>query len=282
MSTTKRPGGFAYVVAALNMKTDRRPATKLVLVILANHRNQKTGLCCPSYKRLMDLTGYSRRTLTYELKQLRDAGLISWKRGWGNEYSAGVPNRYTLNLKAMKALAYEDDDVRAPNAHAKNDACAVYDDACAVKPDACAMDGGSMCNQETLTSKHSNLQYLKPPTLEPPSGGLGSQPEKLDPKNAEKTAVENTEAETGEPRQVEASANLAHASFGPGPVTPAHMVDPFPALDYDPNYDRNKPWGCSRNIGRGATSEEINEIKRRNRLDLRPEDVLVQREAVAV
>jgi hypothetical protein len=54
------------------------------------------------------------------------------------------------------------------------------------------------------------------------------------------------------------------------PVPPVQMVHPFPDLIYDPHYDRSKPWCAPR---RQCTAEEVAEVKRRNNLYLRPEDV---------
>lgn len=113
-------GGFDYVVAAVELqvtKSDKklsgrkkkgtrkpdgfvRPSTKLVLIVLANHRNAKTGQCNPSRQTLADETGYTTRTVTFELQALKELSIIDWVRGWGNAHKH-LSNRYVLNLAEM-------------------------------------------------------------------------------------------------------------------------------------------------------------------------------------
>jgi hypothetical protein len=78
-----------------------RSSTKLVLILLVNHRNNKTGQCNPSVQRLMDQTGYSKRTILFELQALKELGILEWQHGWGNAH-AKQSNRYTVNLKEIQ------------------------------------------------------------------------------------------------------------------------------------------------------------------------------------
>jgi len=105
MTEKKTPNSFEYLNAALDMEPFPSPAVKYVLTVIARHRNSKTELCCPSLARLRKLTGLSKETILRALKTLRDSGVISHQKGWGNAHSKGVPNRYTLNLNRMKELA---------------------------------------------------------------------------------------------------------------------------------------------------------------------------------
>jgi hypothetical protein len=93
--------GFSYLLAALNIRPFKRPATKWILVTIAQHRNSKSGQCYPSVELLMKLTGFSKRTILEATADLRECGVLSWVRGYGH----GICNRYTLNLEAMETLA---------------------------------------------------------------------------------------------------------------------------------------------------------------------------------
>jgi len=105
MTQSTKSNGLQYLLAALDIRPFARPATKLVLVILTRHRNSKTGLCCPSLSRLMERTGLAKRTVLLELATLKDSGIISHKKGWGNAYAKGMPNQYEVNLNRMKGMA---------------------------------------------------------------------------------------------------------------------------------------------------------------------------------
>jgi len=52
------------------------PATKLVLILLANRYNGDTGLCCPKQENLADEACMTSRSLRTHLKDLEQAGLI--------------------------------------------------------------------------------------------------------------------------------------------------------------------------------------------------------------
>src|ERR1022692_86458 len=123
------PTSFDYLTAALDIRPFPQPATKLVLVVLVRHRNSLTGLCCPSLARMVRYTGYSTRTILRALRTLRESGILSHQKGWSNAHSKGVPNRYTLNLIRMKALAVAC-DTTAPTGDAgvtDDDACDTHD-----------------------------------------------------------------------------------------------------------------------------------------------------------
>ena len=57
---------------------------------LADHANA-AGVCYPSYDLLMAETAYtSKQTITGALKYWKNAGVLTWKKGWGNSYKAQV------------------------------------------------------------------------------------------------------------------------------------------------------------------------------------------------
>jgi Helix-turn-helix domain len=63
---------------------------KLVLVNLADHHNDKTGLCCPSLERLARQCGLSKKGAILQIKKLERVGALRAIRGRGrrkvNEY----------------------------------------------------------------------------------------------------------------------------------------------------------------------------------------------------
>src|ERR1035437_2825073 len=113
--TNPSENSFQYLTAALDIRPFDQPATKFILVVIARHRNGKTGLCCPSLARLIKYTGFSKRTILRALAILRDADLLSHQKGWSNVHSKGVPNKYTLNLSRMKELAVAGDTTAPTN-----------------------------------------------------------------------------------------------------------------------------------------------------------------------
>lgn len=52
------------------------PIAKLILISLADHHNESTGLCCPRNALMAEVAGCSERTVIRKLAALRDAGLI--------------------------------------------------------------------------------------------------------------------------------------------------------------------------------------------------------------
>jgi Helix-turn-helix domain len=124
MNISKKTNGFEYLTAALDIQPFPQPATKLVLVVMVRHLNSKTGLCCPSVTRLMKYTGFTKRTILRAIATLRDSGILSHQKGWGNAHAKGVPNKYTFNLNRIKELAVAG-DTTAPTI----DEGDIYDDA---------------------------------------------------------------------------------------------------------------------------------------------------------
>ena len=156
--TIKTPNGFEYLIAVLNMRPFKRPATHHVLIMLTKFRNSKTGLCCPSLKRLMECTGFAKRTILLELAELRKSGVLTHKKGWGNDHARGIPNRYTLSLSKIKGLALAG-TVVAPS----NEAGAKDDEAGATGNEAGATDGTCLTKQVQLL--HQAGAFTAPLTM---------------------------------------------------------------------------------------------------------------------
>jgi len=66
--------GIKYLAAA--WKANTSPTEKLVLLALADHANDKTGLCFPSIDTLATKTGFSGRTISKAITALEGQGLL--------------------------------------------------------------------------------------------------------------------------------------------------------------------------------------------------------------
>ena len=70
-----------------------RNGEKLVLLSLASHANEKTGLCCPSVVRLMERTSLGKTAVVSAIAKLESLNLISVVR------TLGTGSTYTLNMQ---------------------------------------------------------------------------------------------------------------------------------------------------------------------------------------
>lgn len=180
---------FEYVVAAINLnvtskvegegkaekkprkKSARKPdgkvrsSTKLVLIVLANHRNNGTGQCNPSHALLKKETGYSKRTIVFELQALKEMGMVDWKHGWGNEH-AKQSNRYVLNLLEIQRRGESDES------EVGTEESAVGADESAVGAMKVHSTTDESAARAPLTSKEPPI--IKPPKLEPSALTLGT------------------------------------------------------------------------------------------------------------
>jgi len=219
-----------------------RSSTKLVLILLVNHRNNKTGQCNPSVQRLMDQTGYSKRTVLFELQALKELGILEWQHGWGNAH-AKQSNRYTVNLREIQ------------NRHEESvaDESAVGEDESAVGTMKVHSTTDESAARAPLTSKEPpilNIQGLNLP-----------MPMLLDKQ------IGNPEAECGAHLQNEESAPDA-PSYESAPDAPSKFSDLTWEFD---SYINRKVWGAPR--GRQYTAEDKTEVKRRNAARLTPQQV---------
>lgn len=91
---------FAAITKVANIKTGD-DKSKSVLLWLAFHLNDETGLCCPSISLLRKETEVgSDNTIRAALSRLREKGLVSWTREI--EDCCVKRTLYTLNLDASK------------------------------------------------------------------------------------------------------------------------------------------------------------------------------------
>lgn len=85
-----------------------KPAPKLVALVLADHADAD-GVCWPSYKRLMMITGMENRTVRRHVKELIDSGIITKLRtGHIVKTSDGrvipITNAYRFNTESIRKL----------------------------------------------------------------------------------------------------------------------------------------------------------------------------------
>jgi DNA-binding MarR family transcriptional regulator len=74
-------------------------AEKCILMMLADHRNWKTGKCFPSAKLLQEESGASSKTFWKAMKSLEAKGYVSRVSG-----AKGRSNSYELHLEGLKPI----------------------------------------------------------------------------------------------------------------------------------------------------------------------------------
>jgi hypothetical protein len=103
----KKPSPYRFLKLALKLRAPE-PAYHHVLIMLADHADgdDASGVCWPSHKTLMAETGYlSKNTIVCALKYWKDAGVLNWKKGWGNAHVQNKhANVYRFNEDVMRSL----------------------------------------------------------------------------------------------------------------------------------------------------------------------------------
>src|SRR5690606_32930135 len=84
------------------------PATKLVLIALANYADER-NTCYPSQAKLASICSLGRRSIITHLQRLRDEGFITWHRTRGSDGRA-TTNTYELIID-RKNPAFVDPDM---------------------------------------------------------------------------------------------------------------------------------------------------------------------------
>lgn len=79
----------------------KNPAARMILVVLADAHNGKTGLCCPALTTLAEKAGYSVSAVKTALKDLKGSGLVTVHREEGRYEK----NSYTLHFD-MRGAEY--------------------------------------------------------------------------------------------------------------------------------------------------------------------------------
>jgi hypothetical protein len=143
-----------------------------VLLRLIGHRNSKTGLCCPSYSRLMKETGFGKTKLGECLQALQKAGFISWERGWRNKDSGGIPNRYTFHLEAM--VASPDSGLSTDEQHVRNQSYQVRNPEQHVRNQGQQVRPAVPNHRSTEPVKNRTIEVIEPSARENLEGSVSS------------------------------------------------------------------------------------------------------------
>lgn len=90
------PMSLAMIQAVKRLPTS--PTQKLLLLVLADCHNEKTGQCNPSYRYIMDITGLSNKAVANNLKALRNCGSVTF------DSRNGSNTHYELTPDSQKAV----------------------------------------------------------------------------------------------------------------------------------------------------------------------------------
>jgi hypothetical protein len=84
------------IEAVKRLKTS--PAQKLIMFILADCHNEKTGQCNPSYRYLMEISGFSNKAIANNLKALKESGALFYdSKNGANSHYLITPSLYKCN-----------------------------------------------------------------------------------------------------------------------------------------------------------------------------------------
>lgn len=110
---------LAMIESIKKLKTS--PTQKLLLFVLADCHNEKTGQCNPSYRYLMEVTGLSNKAVANNLKSLRDSGAMFYdSRNGANSHYSLTPNGYICNAKAVNLVHRSTIESSEPSSQVKN------------------------------------------------------------------------------------------------------------------------------------------------------------------
>jgi hypothetical protein len=144
-----KPSPWRFLKLAITLRAEK-PSYHHVLCVLADYANSD-GKCYPSYEQLMERTGYaSKHTITDALKHWRDAGVLTWTKGWGNLHGKRA-NTYQFHEGAMER------QIGAQKA--SRDESALSADESALGADESAVTPVSECTDCTLTS-HLSTSHI--------------------------------------------------------------------------------------------------------------------------
>jgi hypothetical protein len=135
----KKESPWRFLKLALKLRASK-PAFRHVLVTLADHANAD-GFCYPSYDLLLAETAYaSKQTITGALMHWKDAGVLTWKKGWGNSHKHKA-NEYQFHEAAMETLIAQQKADRG-NLTEVSDEISVRPDEISLRPDEISVGGG--------------------------------------------------------------------------------------------------------------------------------------------
>ncbi len=97
------------------------PTQKLLLLVLADCHNEKTGQCNPSYRYIMETTGLSNKAVANNLKSLRNAGSVTFcsKNGANTHYEL-TPESYIFSEKPVNEIHKFEGGSSEPSSQVEN------------------------------------------------------------------------------------------------------------------------------------------------------------------
>lgn len=92
------------------------PTQKLLLLVLADCHNEKTGQCNPSYRYIMDITGLSNKAVANNLKALRNSESVTFdSRNGSNTHYELTPEKH----KAVNDVHQSESESCEPSSQAQ-------------------------------------------------------------------------------------------------------------------------------------------------------------------
>jgi hypothetical protein len=245
----KKESPWRFLKLALKLRAPE-PAYGHILITLANHADGN-GVCFPSYKRLMDETGYkSKNTVVCAMKHWKVAGVLTWRKGWGNSHGR-KSNVYQFHEATMRKL------IDAQSTRNSDDS-----DEGTLGPD----EGTLLTDEGTLGAKkelpmNSKVSVLEGSQLQkaPALKGRDAPPSDRDTGRQEENAQQ---------AHVEAGSIRVPSYEGPsnGPSSRGFAIPEY--AEYDAS---EKQWGARRDLGRGTTSAEVEVLRQLNRAKVQPQ-----------
>jgi hypothetical protein len=170
----KKESPWRFLKLALTLRAPE-PAFRHVLVTLADHAN-RDGVCYPSYDLLLAETAYtSKQTITGALKYWKNAGVLKWKKGWGNSHKR-KSNEYQFNEAAMESLIAQQKADRG-NLTADSDEISVGPDEISPGPDEISVGGGMKAHSVVAKVSGPEGPSNRMPQLSKEGGALHSDKE---------------------------------------------------------------------------------------------------------
>jgi len=253
----KKESAWRFLKFALKLRAPE-PAYGHILITLANHADNK-GVCYPSCTLLMHETGYkSKNTVICALKHWKLAGVLTWQKGWGNAHGRRS-NVYQFHEDAMLKLI-------ATQPTRCSDEETLQSDEGTLRPDeeTLTTDEGTplgVSRYPRLASKVPVVEGLSYKTSQLPKGGVASLSDR-EPTSESSPATQAhvEESPIGVPSS---EGTLKIPSLG------RYVVTHSEALAYYPG----EGWAARRDIGRGLTGAEIDELRRLKRERIQPNNV---------
>jgi hypothetical protein len=234
---TERYGKFKFLKLALLLRAPE-PAFRHVLITLADHADGKTGVAYPGYDRLKFETGYtSDQTIASALQYWKKAGILSWRKGWGNAHSS-KSNVYQFHDGAIWHMLGTQSGMilETPLSHSRNSTEPGLETPLSPMKSQSVEANDSVVKRLSKSKGGSTLEIDSP------------EPQKTGTAHAEEISMSGVSYES--------------------PVSGLSSTYVIPSFT---EFDRaDKKWYARRDIGRGLTADEVAEMQRLNTDHVRP------------